>query len=234
MTDKEVHIPRNSREGNHSVQKSASEHVKQKASGKEHGRKHIEDWKFSAKQKAVLLSCWSGCASDLTRRADISVSVPNNCELCWGMKITPIILNEQTHPARTLKTIIFRAYMGRLFVRRVLRSCWCIFPFFHRYEKQSGTTVKVWNRWKSCKHSCIPLGWYQPRSITTRRFRTDTYYPFSLPSWCLLIAGQAIICMLTHSLQKWLSATFFHPVIVRPVNQALSSHWGGGYLCIWI
>lgn len=148
-------------------------------------------------------------------------------QLRVGMKITPIILNEQTHPARTLKTIIFNAYVGRLFVRRVLRSCWCTFPFFHRYENQSGTTVKVWDRWKSCKHSCIPLGWYPPRSITTRRFRTDTYYPFSLPSWCLLIARQAIICMLTHSWQKWLSATFFSPSCCAPSKTKLSLLTGG-------
>lgn len=245
MTDKELPIPPNPRERNHSVQKRrfwthASEHVKQNASGKGHARMHFGYWEFSAKQKAVTCSCWSGCESDLTRRADISVSVPNNCELCWGMKRPPhIILNEQTHPVHTVR---FRAYTERL-----LQSCWCT---FHTFLSQVWKTI--WGHGQGVKQmKILQTQLHSSGMISAQitnntaglsRFRTDTYYLFLCVPGAYSSLVRRSYALLTHSLLSvYILLTkcyIFSTQCTQWTKLSLlfmtRTTAGGGYLCIWV
>lgn len=82
MTDKELHIPRNSGERNQPAEKSflnsrqpacTAESIRKRTCSEKFGIL----WKFFPKSKKQFkLSCWPGRASDLMRRADISVLVP--------------------------------------------------------------------------------------------------------------------------------------------------------------
>lgn len=129
------------------------------------------------------------------------------------MKITSIILNEQAHPLHSLKTILFRAYIERLFAKKSLVGELSPFSQVWKTIWGHGQGVKQMTIMQTQLHSSGEMT--AQINNTTAGLSHDAFGPTRiLFVSAFLVLPSSLVrwpCVLsTHSLQKWISATFFH------------------------
>lgn len=219
MTDKELHIPRNSGERNQSAEKSflnsrqpacTAESIRKRTCSEKFGIL----WKFFPKSKKQFkFSCWSGCASDLMRRADISVFVPTQL---W------VVLRDENNLHYPKWTSTSSAFIKDNPFKSLYQEAVCKKSLVGEHSPFSQVWKTIWGHGQGVKQMTIVQTQLHSSGEITAQINNTTaglsqdafgltrilfvsvflVLPSSLVRWSYVL--------LTHSLQKWISATFFH------------------------